>query len=191
MPQSRSTALPRHQRKDKWGTNKAYTNATCETKDVQIKKNCNRGIVLEWLVEKLRWGWGCGAGQGVLKPVLLAWNITLNSKVAPSSKLQIYVRSARGPKRKSRFFVTCPTILQYTKYSRWIQYLDTNCLFINPLQNNCGNSYGQCRPWSVCTDGQADLSLRRALMLDVKCSHVAARKSVDVYLFDTGYRPWR
>ena len=41
IPQSRSSALPRHQ-KERWRTNKDNTNAIYETTDAQTKKNCNR-----------------------------------------------------------------------------------------------------------------------------------------------------
>ena len=52
-PQSRSTALPRHQMKERWETNNDKTNATYETTDAQTKKNCNRGTALEQSVEKI------------------------------------------------------------------------------------------------------------------------------------------
>ena len=52
MPQTRQTALPRHQKKERWGTNKDNTNTTYETTDTQTKKNCDRRTVLEWSVGK-------------------------------------------------------------------------------------------------------------------------------------------
>ena len=42
MPQSRSTAHPRHQKKESWGRHNNKTNATYER-----KKNCNRGTALK------------------------------------------------------------------------------------------------------------------------------------------------
>ena len=38
MPQSRSTAIPRHQKKERLGTNKDKTNATYKTTDAQATK---------------------------------------------------------------------------------------------------------------------------------------------------------
>ena len=38
MPQSRNTALPRHQRKERWGTNKDTTNVTYEITNAHIPK---------------------------------------------------------------------------------------------------------------------------------------------------------
>ena len=38
MAQSRSTALTRHQKKERWGTNKDNTDATYETTDTERKK---------------------------------------------------------------------------------------------------------------------------------------------------------
>ena len=72
LPQSRSTALPRHQKKERWGTNKEKTIATYETTDAQKKKNCNRGNALERSVVKLLGGGGeWGGGMGELKQDLL------------------------------------------------------------------------------------------------------------------------
>ena len=45
MPQSRNTVLKRHQKKERWGTNKDRTNSTFET--TEKKKNCNGGAALE------------------------------------------------------------------------------------------------------------------------------------------------
>ena len=56
MPQSLSMAFPRHQMKERWGSNKDNTNATYETTDAQTKKNCNPRTVLEGSVGKLVWG---------------------------------------------------------------------------------------------------------------------------------------
>ena len=53
MLQSRSTALPRHQQKERWGTKNNKTNATYETTNAQTKKNCNRGTALERTEEML------------------------------------------------------------------------------------------------------------------------------------------
>ena len=52
MPQSQSTSLPRHEKKDRWGTNNDKTNSIYEAKDAQ-PKNCNRGFALERSVGKL------------------------------------------------------------------------------------------------------------------------------------------
>ena len=49
MPQSRSTALTRHQKRERWGTNKDKTNAIYETTDAQTKKNYKRGITKTYL----------------------------------------------------------------------------------------------------------------------------------------------
>ena len=75
MPQSRSTALPKHQRKEGLGTNTEETNATYETTDAQKKKKkkkkkkkSNRGAALERSVGKL---------QGEIKPILPARKFTL------------------------------------------------------------------------------------------------------------------
>ena len=48
MPQSQSTAVPRHQKKERRETNNDKTNTT----DTQSKKNCNRGTTSEWSVKK-------------------------------------------------------------------------------------------------------------------------------------------
>ena len=63
MPQSRSTTLRRHKKKERWRTNKDKTNTTYETTDAQTKKNCNRGTALGRSVGKLvELGWGGGSG---------------------------------------------------------------------------------------------------------------------------------
>ena len=71
--QSRSTALPRHQKKEGWGTNKNRANATYESAGAHTK-NLNRRTTLERLVGKLlrvfrvcggeRWGRGRGRWDG-------------------------------------------------------------------------------------------------------------------------------
>ena len=48
-PQSRSTVLPRYQKKERWGTNNDKRNAIYEPTDAQTKTNCNRGTALERL----------------------------------------------------------------------------------------------------------------------------------------------
>ena len=47
MPQSWSTAFPRHQEQERQGTNNNKTNATYEIADAQWKKKCNRVTALE------------------------------------------------------------------------------------------------------------------------------------------------
>ena len=53
IPQSRSTAFPRHQRKKRWRTNQVTTNAIYEFTNAQTKKYFNIGTALERSVEKL------------------------------------------------------------------------------------------------------------------------------------------
>ena len=47
MPQLRRTAFPRHNKRERRGTNNDKTNVTYETIDAQRKKNYNRGTALE------------------------------------------------------------------------------------------------------------------------------------------------
>ena len=47
MPQPRSTGFPRHQKKERWGTNTDKTNATYRNTNAQTKKNCTRRTTLE------------------------------------------------------------------------------------------------------------------------------------------------
>ena len=56
MPQSRSTALPRLQKKEWWGKIQTTQNTTYEATDAQTKKNCNRGTDWERSVVKLLGG---------------------------------------------------------------------------------------------------------------------------------------
>ena len=42
MSQSRSTAFPKHRKKERWGTNNDKTNITYDTTDAQTNNNCNR-----------------------------------------------------------------------------------------------------------------------------------------------------
>ena len=72
VPQSQSTAFPRHERKEREETNEDTTNATYEITDAQTKKNCHGGLALEGSVGKLLVGH---------KLVLLAQNLALNSNV--------------------------------------------------------------------------------------------------------------
>ena len=68
MPQSRSTALMRHQNKGRRGTNKDNTNATYETTDAQTKKNYNKGTVFVRSEGKLIGGGvRLGMGRGLNK----------------------------------------------------------------------------------------------------------------------------
>ena len=77
MPQSLSTALPKHQKKERWGTNKHKTNATYQTTDARTKKNFNSGTVFERLVWKLRRRvWVCGCVRGGSKTILTQLQIT-------------------------------------------------------------------------------------------------------------------
>ena len=50
---SQRTVLPRHQKKDKWGTSRDKTNVAYEITDTQTKNNCNTGTALQRSVETL------------------------------------------------------------------------------------------------------------------------------------------
>ena len=52
IPQSRNTALPRHQKKETWGTNNYKTKVIYETIDAQTKKYRNKGTPLKRSTEK-------------------------------------------------------------------------------------------------------------------------------------------
>ena len=64
MPQSRSGAFPRHQKMERWGTNKDKTNVTFETIDARTKQNCKLKRSVENNNNKNYWG---VEGEGVWK----------------------------------------------------------------------------------------------------------------------------
>ena len=62
MPQSHITALPKHQKKERWGTNKDNTNAAYETTDTLRNKEELQQRNRLGTVSRKTTGWGGGVG---------------------------------------------------------------------------------------------------------------------------------
>ena len=77
MPRSRSTALPRHQKKERWRTNNETKNAAYESTNATYK---------EELQQMNRLGTVCRKSTDGLKQVILVLNLTLNSDAVPNYK---------------------------------------------------------------------------------------------------------